>query len=107
MIRLDKFFTETGTLTRREADNVIKHGFVTVDGKVQKKPEFASKSVDKTPVNHVKYCFGRPELIIPAAQIKKRASFRSGHAGEGGCRLRMALKGHGQSCIGMEPHRPD
>lgn len=39
MMRLDKFFTETGTLSRSEAGKAIKHGFVAVDGIVQKKPD--------------------------------------------------------------------
>ena len=39
MIRLDKFFTETGTLTRSEAGNAIKKGLVTVNGEVIKKPD--------------------------------------------------------------------
>ena len=38
-MRLDKFFTETKTLTRSEAVKTIKNGNVSVDGKVQRKPD--------------------------------------------------------------------
>ena len=77
MIRLDKFFSETGTLTRREADKAIKHGLVTVDGKVQKKPDLkidedkAKVALNGKEIEYQKYVYimlNKPEGVVSATE---------------------------------------
>lgn len=79
MIRLDKFFTETATLTRSEASKAIKQGLVTVDGKVFKKPdlkineEVAKVSLNGEIINYKKFIYimlNKPQGYVSATEDK-------------------------------------
>lgn len=81
MIRLDKFFTETATLTRSEAGKAIKAGLVIVDGKVIKKPDC---KIDETKarvvyngehINYKKFVYimlNKPEGVVSATEDTKQ-----------------------------------
>ena len=79
MIRLDKFFTETGTLTRSEAGKAIKGGLVAVDGKVQKKPDLkideekAKITLNGEEIIYKKYVYimlNKPQGVVSATEDK-------------------------------------
>lgn len=79
MIRLDKFFTETATLSRSEASKAIKRGEVLVDGKVFKKPDLKideEKSVvtlNGERIVYKKYVYimlNKPEGVVSATEDK-------------------------------------
>lgn len=81
MIRLDKFFTETGTLTRKEADKAIKRGEVTVDGKVFKKPDLkideekVKVEFNGQEIKFQKYVYimlNKPQGVVSATEDKKQ-----------------------------------
>lgn len=59
-VRLDKFLSHMGYGTRNEVKNIIKNGWVTVDGETIKKADFQVKEdqtvyVDDVPVSYVRY----------------------------------------------------
>ncbi len=81
MIRLDKFFTETGTCSRSEANSHIKKGQVLVDGKVVKKPDYkidetkAKVCLNGEPVIYKKFVYimlNKPEGIVSATEDTKQ-----------------------------------
>ena len=81
MIRLDKFFTETATLSRSEASLQIKKGKVMVDGAVVCDP---SKKIDENTacvmlngiqVNYQKYVYvmlNKPQGVVSATEDTKQ-----------------------------------
>lgn len=81
MIRLDKFFTETATLTRSEAGKAIKAGLVSVDGKVIKRPDC---KIDEAKVkvvyngeqiNYQRFVYimlNKPEGVVSATEDTKQ-----------------------------------
>ncbi|MDM8292077.1 pseudouridine synthase [Faecalicoccus pleomorphus] len=59
-VRLDKFLSHMGYGTRNEVKNIIKNGWVTIEGKTIKKVDFQVKEdqtvyVDDVPVSYVRY----------------------------------------------------
>lgn len=59
-MRLDKFLSHMGYGTRNEVKNIIKNGWVTIEGKTIKKADFQVKEdqtvyVDDVPVSYVRY----------------------------------------------------
>lgn len=81
MIRLDKFFSKTGILTRSEADKAIKRGEVTVDGKVFKQPDLkideenAKIELNGELIHFQKYVYimlNKPEGVVSATEDKKQ-----------------------------------
>ncbi|MDY4277900.1 MAG: pseudouridine synthase [Faecalicoccus sp.] len=59
-VRLDKFLSHMGYGTRNEVKNIIKNGWVTIDGETIKKADFQVKEdqtvyVDDVPVSYVRY----------------------------------------------------
>lgn len=59
-VRLDKFLSHMGYGTRNEVKNIIKNGWVTIEGKTIKKADFQVKEdqtvyVDDVPVSYVRY----------------------------------------------------
>lgn len=59
-MRLDKFLSHMGYGTRNEVKNIIKNGWVTIDGETIKKADFQVKEdqtvyVDDVPVSYVRY----------------------------------------------------
>ena len=59
-VRLDKFLSHMGYGTRNEVKNIIKNGWVTIEGKTIKKANFQVKEdqtvyVDDVPVSYVRY----------------------------------------------------
>lgn len=59
-VRLDKFLSHMGYGTRNEVKNIIKNGWVTIEGKTIKKADFQVKEdqtvyVDNVPVSYVRY----------------------------------------------------
>lgn len=59
-MRLDKFLSHMGYGTRNEVKQIIKNGWLTIDGKTIKKADFQVKEdqivyVDDTPVSYVSY----------------------------------------------------
>lgn len=59
-MRLDKFLSHMGYGTRNEVKNIIKNGWVTIEGKTIKKADFQVKEdqtvyVDNVPVSYVRY----------------------------------------------------
>ena len=77
MIRLDKFFTETATLSRSEANAEIKKGRVTVDGEIIKKPDCkineqtAKVIYNGQVINYNKYVYimlNKPSGVVSATE---------------------------------------
>ena len=59
-MRLDKFLSHMGYGTRNEVKNIIKNGWVTIEGKTIKKADHQVKEdqivyVDDTPVSYIQY----------------------------------------------------
>lgn len=59
-MRLDKFLSHMGYGTRNEVKNIIKNGWVTIEGKIIKKADHQVKEnqivyVDDTPVSYIQY----------------------------------------------------
>lgn len=59
-VRLDKFLSHMGYGTRNEVKNIIKNGWVTIEGKTIEKADFQVKEdqtvyVDDVPVSYVRY----------------------------------------------------
>lgn len=61
LIRLNKFLAERIGVSRREADELIKNGLVTIDGKIAKLGDRLDDSIDK----NSKVCYNKK--IIPLA----------------------------------------
>ena len=81
MIRLDKFFTETATLTRSVANVAIKSGQVKVNGTVIKQPDFKiNPEIDEifyldNKITYSKYVYiilNKPEGVVSATEDTKQ-----------------------------------
>lgn len=80
MIRLNKYISDTGTCSRREADKLIEQGRVTVNGKV---PELGTKVSDddeilidlkplKEKEKHIYIAFSKPPGITCTTDLKDK-----------------------------------
>ena len=77
MMRLDKFLSDTGTASRREAKGLLRAGRVTVDGSVCRSgevkldPEHSRVTVDGRPVSFAKnhyFLLNKPLGVITATE---------------------------------------
>lgn len=81
MIRLDKFFTETATLSRSEAGVAIKRGLVKVDGEIIKKPDYkinelnAKVEYNGKDIKYQKFVYimlNKPQGVVSATEDTKQ-----------------------------------
>ena len=80
-MRLDKFFTQTGTLSRSEAAKAIKAGQVKINGITQKKADFKIDeeadviSLNAQVIKYQKFVYlmlNKPEGVVSATEDKKQ-----------------------------------
>ncbi len=65
IIRLNKFIAQSGLCSRREADNLILKGQVSVNGKTIKKMGIIIKKTDKVKVDNKKISPEKKNLHTP------------------------------------------
>ncbi len=78
-VRLNKYIASSGLCSRRKADELIKHGVVSVNGKIQKEPGYLVQLKDKVFVNkklihpekHEYYRFYKPAGYITTCDDEK------------------------------------
>ncbi len=80
MIRINKYLSEVGFCSRREADKMLEQGRVTINGKI---PELGTKvseedeicvdgkNIKKTEENHVYIAFNKPVGIVCTTDTKR------------------------------------